>query len=288
MAKRLGVNGRKKNAARKVKARGAAKKFVLKTLLIGIIAGSGTLILLGSVKGTRFAIKSIDQSKAFNITDILVQGNYHIESGNILRKCGIEPGQKTYSIKEKTVQAALINDPWIENVKLIKRLSGKIVIKIIERKPIALVNMKSVYYVDKNGVLFPIAKKVISDMPVFCGLSDTVDSKGLRRIRNSDMYRVRDFVKNISDLDENFLQKITQIDFSEKEKIRLSFQAYSTIVEMDQGNINNGLSNLIRLEELLHKNAVMPEKINLCYQNIAFVTVNENMEQKGPVQRIAD
>ncbi len=288
MAKRLGVNGRKQNAARKVKARGAAKKFILRTLLLGIIAGSGILIILGSVKGTRVALKSIDQSKVFSITGILVQGNNHTESGKILQKCGIQPGQKTYTVKEKTIQAALLKDPWIENVKVIKKLSGKIVIKITERKPIALVNMKSVYYIDKNGVLFPIAKKVISDMPVFCGLSDTVDNKGMRRICSSDMFRVRDFMKNISDLDENFWQNITQIDFSEKEKIRLSFQAYSTIVEMDQENINNGLSNLIRLEELLHKNAVMPEKINLCYQNIAFVTVNGNVEQKGPVQSVAD
>jgi cell division septal protein FtsQ len=183
---------------------------------------------------------------------------------------------------------SLNSDETLFFVKLLKKMNGKIVIKITERKPIALVNMKSIYYIDKNGILFPIAKKVISDMPVFCGLRDTIDNKGLHRISSSDMLRVRNFMNNITDLDEDFCQNITQIDFSEKEKIRLSFQAFSTIVEMDQNNITNGLSNLIRLEELLHKSAVVPEKINLCYQNIAFVTVNESMEQKEPVQRIAD
>jgi cell division septal protein FtsQ len=186
------------------------------------------------------------------------------------------------------VQAALLTNPWIESVKVAKKTGGKVVVFITERKPIAMVNLKSVYYIDRYGVVFPMAEKVISEMPVICGLKDTVDVHGIRRICGADMVRVKTFLHKAAAIRNDFLQSMTQIDFADKNKIRLSFQAFSTLVEIDHANIDVGLRRLVRLEGLLQNSPVMPEKINLCYHNIAFVTNAEELDFKEPVQAVTD
>lgn len=288
MAKRIGANNRKKNADRKVKVRGAAKKIILRIVMLTLAAGTGALLFFGGFKGINKIANSFKDSSAFDIKTISVQGNSQVETKSIISKCGFDTSKKIYSVKESSVRAELLKNPWIENVMVIKKLGGKIKLVVTERKPIALVNLKSVYYLDKYGILFPIAKKVISDMPVLSGLRDTIDGNGFHKIRSGDMVRVKTFFSKIEAMDENYLQRITQIDFTGKEKIRLSFQAYSTIVELDQANLDIGLRNMIQLEALLQNEMVMPAKINLCYQNLAFVTINENVEQKESVQAFAN
>lgn len=288
MAKRLGINSRKKNAARKVKVRSAAKKITFRSLLVALIIGVGVMFFIGGSRGIKKLVKSVKESKAFDVTGVSVQGNNHVKTKNIIDKCGFNGTTKTYSVKESSIRAALLTNPWIENVKVAKKVDGKVLVSITERKPIAMVNLKSVYYIDKYGVVFPMAEKVISEMPVVCGLKDTVDSRGIRRICNTDMVSVKTFFHRASAVRNDFLQGITQIDFSDKKKIRLSFQAYSTLVELDQSNLDIGLRRLVRLEGLLQNNPVMPEKINLCYQNLAFVTNTEELNLKEPVQAVTD
>jgi hypothetical protein len=102
------------------------------------------------------------------------------------------------------------------------------------------------------------------------------------------MVRVKTFLHKAAAIRNDFLQSMTQIDFADKNKIRLSFQAFSTLVEIDHANIDVGLRRLVRLEGLLQNSPVMPEKINLCYHNIAFVTNAEELDFKEPVQAVTD
>lgn len=288
MAKRLGINSRKKNAARKVKVKSATKKITFRSFLVALIIGACVLCFIGGSKGISMLVKSMEESKAFDVTVVSVQGNNHVKTKSVLDKCGFNGNTKTYSVKESSIRAALLTNPWIENVKVAKKTGGKVVVFITERKPIAMVNLKSVSYVDRYGVVFPMAEKVISEMPVVCGLKDTVDSRGIHRICNADMVNIKTFFHKASAIRNDFLQSITQIDFSDKKKIRLSFQAHSTLVELDPSNLDVGLQRLVRLEGLLQNNPVMPEKINLCYQNLAFVTNTEELNLKEPVQAVTD
>lgn len=288
MAKRLGINSRKKNAARKVKVRSAAKKITFRSILVVLVTCIGVLLIVGGSRGINALVKSVKELKAFDVTVVSVQGNNHVKTKSILDKCGFGGNAKTYSVKENSVQVALLTNPWIESVKVAKKNGGKVVISITERKPIAMVNLKSVYYIDRYGVVFPIAEKVISEMPIICGLKDTLDAQGTRRICAADMVCVKTFLHKAAAIKNDFLQTITQIDFADKNKIRLSFQAFSTLVEIDPANIDVGLRRLVRLEELLRNNPIMPEKINLCYHSIAFVTNAEELNFKEPVQAVTD
>jgi len=277
MVKRLGANGRKRNADRKVKVKSAAKKAVARTMIIICIAAIGIVLSFGGYKGIIQIVKSVQQSEAFDVTAVAVQGNKHVETKSIIDKCGFGADAKTYSVREASVREALMSNPWIENVNVSKSFDGKVCIKIKERKPVALVNLSRIYYIDRSGVVFPLAKKVISEMPILYGLKDTIDNHGIRRIRTADMLRVKSFMREALAVNNDFFQSITQIDFSDKNKIRLSFQDYSTLVELSGENLEIKLRQLIRLEKIVQNDEVMPQKIDLSYQNIAVVTVPDTL-----------
>jgi cell division protein FtsQ len=288
MAKRLGANGRKRNADRKVKVKSAAKKIGMRIFiaLFGITAL--TVLFIYSYKGIITVALNVKNSQVFDIKAIEVAGNKHIEKQMVLEKCGISDSTRSFSVKENDVRAALIKNPWIENVKVGKTLNGKVTIKIKERKPVALVNLGAIYYIDRDGYIFPLAKNVISEMPIIYGLKDTIDGSGIRKVRVDDMKRVKAFIKAALSVNNEFFQSITQIDLSDKYKIKLSFQAYTTLVELSDVNLETRLGQLLRLEKLVQSGSRLPEKIDLSYQNIAFVTMPDSVIVKKQEKAVAE
>lgn len=287
MAKRLGANSKRKSADRKIKVRSTVRKLFVKIGVFAIIIAVAALIGLGGFRGIREIITRVQKSKTFNVTAITVQGNNHVDSKTIMEKSGLLKIEKIYSIKESNIKASLSSNPWIENVNVVKRFGGKVIVSITERKPVAMVSFGKVSYIDKNGYIFPLAKKAISEMPLFCGLKDTVVQKGIRKIRAADMSRVNVFLKAAYETDKGLLHSITQVDFSDKEQIHLSFQAYPTIVYVSLNNIESRFRYLQRIEEMIVSDSSAPKRINLCYQNLAFIT-DEEREQDKSVQTVAD
>jgi cell division protein FtsQ len=288
MAKRLGANGRKRNADRKVKVKSAAKKIGMRFVITLLGIAALTLLIIYSYKGIVTVALSVKNSQVFDIKAIEVAGNKYIEKKMVLEKCGISDSTRSFSVKENDVRAALIKNPWIENVKVGKSLGGKVTIKIKERKPVALVNLGAIYYIDRDGFIFPLAKNVISEMPIIYGLKDTTDGSGIRKVRVDDMKRVKAFIKAALSVNNDFFQSITQIDVSEKYKIKLSFQAYTTLVELSDDNLETRLGQLLRLEKLVQSGSCLPEKIDLSYQNIAFVTMPDSAMVKKQEKAVAE
>lgn len=288
MGKRLGANGRKKNAARKVKVKSAAKKIGMR-IFIALLGITAVIVLFTySYRGIINVVLNVKKSQVFDIKTIEIAGNKHIDKQMILDKCGISDSTRSFSVKEENVRAALIKNPWIENVKVGKSIDGKVTIKIKERKPVALVNLGAIYYIDRDGYIFPMAKNVISEMPIIYGLKDTINGSGIRKVRVDDMKRVKAFIKAALSVNNEFFQSITQIDVSEKNKIKLSFQANTTIVELSDDNLETRLGQLLRLEKLVQSGSCLPEKIDLSYQNIAFVTMPDSVMVKKQEKAVAE
>jgi hypothetical protein len=125
-------------------------------------------------------------------------------------------------------------------------------------------------------------------MPIIYGLKDTIDGSGIRKVRVDDMKRVKAFIKAALSVNNEFFQSITQIDLSDKYKIKLSFQAYTTLVELSDVNLETRLGQLLRLEKLVQSGSRLPEKIDLSYQNIAFVTMPDSVIVKKQEKAVAE
>ncbi len=67
------------------------------------------------------------------------------------------------------------------------------------------------------------------------------------------------------------MASITQIDLSDKNKVRILFQSSPTLFELDDTDIATRLNHLKRLEGVIQDMEQQPSRINLCYNNLAFV-----------------
>lgn len=287
MVKRVGANSRKKNASRRVARKHMVRKVIVRSFFT-ILAGScaATLIYFG-YDGIMGLKKKFESSSFLSVKNIQVDGAVNISNQNLLALSGLQAGMKIYKVNKKKIDTLLCHNPWIESVKLVKNISGIVKLEIVERKPVALINMGTVKQIDMHGVILPMKDGITSDLPLVSGLTDTVDSWGRKVIRPECMKRLSEFFKQTKLVDKELLANISQIELSDKEKIRMIFKSCPTLFELDAGSVALRLGHLKQLENMLVGMDQVPSRINLCYQNLAFVTQPVVVE-KEVIQAVSD
>ncbi len=279
MSKRKGANNRIKASSRKASLRKGFRKSLSKALWGMLICGAvGGVVFAGLLGYSELKIR-LGNSSLLNVKRITTEGNTRISSENIIAGCGLKPGMKLYSVKKGAVKAAVSADPWVKSVKVKRKLSGDVIIKIVERKPFALVNNGLIMQADPDGVLLPLTEGAVSALPLFSGLRDTLDGSERRVIAGEDMKRVRSFLELADRSESRLLPRLSQIDFSEQHRIRMVIKGFPTVIDIGVENIIERLNQMVELEEILTAENSYPARINLCYQNLAFVT--QGVETKG-------
>ena len=280
MGKRQGANSRRKRAERKGKALVEARKVLARSGLVLLVAGALTALVISGVLGYSELVGLVQRSSFLNIRELTVRGNAHISTKEILERSGINVQMKLYAIKHDSVRTILGKQPWINSVRLIRNLSGKVVIDITERKPVALVNLGVVYMVDMHGVLLPFTPGIATALPLFSGLRDTVDDAGRKVLTQGGMERVRAFLGGAAYADQHLASQISQVDFSDPQKLRIAFQTITAVVEVDERSIAERLHCLKQMHGMWQNEGTTVTKVNLCYQNLAFVTQRVAMKSE--------
>ncbi len=272
MPKRVGANSRKKKATRRVKRKHTIRKLMVKALVFALIAGLGyAVIYFGHDRIVRLKEK-FEGSALLSVKEIMVRGAKHVPEDKVLALSGLKPGMKIFRINSRKVDTLLSSNPWVENVKMVRKLSGFVSLEISERKPIALVNLGNIYQIDIHGMVLPLTGGVNLSLPLVSGLKDTVDYLGRQVIKADHLKRLKNFYRQVRDVDDDMMNRISQVDLSDTDKVRITFQSSPTLFELETQSLALRLNHLKRLLEVIADMAQLPARINLCYQNLAFVT----------------
>jgi len=245
---------------------------MVKVIAFVLIAGLGySVIYFGHDRITKLK-KNFEDSALLSVKEIKVRGAKNVAEDKVLALSGLKPGMKIFQINGKKVDTLLSSNPWVENVKLVRNLSGFISLEINERKPIAIVNLGNIYQIDIHGMVLPLTDGANLSLPLVSGLKDTVDYLGRQVIRADHLKRLKTFYRQVRDVDGDMMNRISQVDLSDAEKVRITFQSSPTLFELETESLALRLSHLKRLLEVIVDMAQLPARINLCYQNLAFVT----------------
>jgi len=90
----------------------------------------------------------------FRVREVEVEGGRKIPKETLLSLTRLEGMPSLFSVKLKGVVKRLESHPWIEQVRVRKVFPNKIVIQIEERKPMAIIQLEDLYYVDIKGEIF--------------------------------------------------------------------------------------------------------------------------------------
>lgn len=209
---------------KKRKKRNRRIKFFIKlVLIIGLISG-----------GIVFALTS----PIFNIKNINVLNNNQLSSDTIISLSELKQEENIFKFYSKKVKDKIKENPYIENVKIHRKLPSTIEIEIEEREPKYSVDFMGKYaYINKQGYLLEISEDS-KQLPILIGSSTAEENMVLgNRLDNEDLTRLEDVIKIMNSATEKKLDKmVTSIDISDKNN-------YSIYLEQEKKKVHLGETN---------------------------------------------
>ena len=229
---------------RKRKKRNKKIKLVLKiVLLVGIIAG-----------GTAFALIS----PIFNIKDIKVLDNNQVSSDTIISLSELKTGENIFRFSSNKAIDKIKENPYVENVKIHRKIPSTIEIKIEERIPTFSVDYMGKYAIINNqGYILEITDNN-KELPIILN-SSTVEQEITtgQRLNDEDLEKLEDILKIMSSAKENNLDtEVTNIDISNKNEYIIYLEQENKYVHLgDTSNLSNKMLYVVAILEQEKENA---------------------------------
>src|SRR4030043_396854 len=108
----------------------------------------------------------------FRVREVEVEGGRKIPKETLLSLTAMEGMPNLFSVRLKEVVKRLEAHPWIEQVRVRKVFPYKIVIQVVERKPMAIIQLEELYYIDTRGEIFtPVGDPDEYNYPYVTGLT---------------------------------------------------------------------------------------------------------------------
>jgi len=109
----------------------------------------------------------------FRLKNVEVSNSRRLNREEILAIAGAEPGRDLLRMNLKLMGEHLMQNPWIESVRIRRYLPDGLSIAVTEREPLAVVNMGFIYYLDTKGNVFKVLNQGDRlDYPVVTGFSE--------------------------------------------------------------------------------------------------------------------
>ena len=271
--KRIGANRRKYLDEQRARKPRASMCVLRKTLKVAVV------VLFATSAG--FAAFNYGPEAYFKISEVVVSGRAlpaNVRITNCSRateakiKCGIDLLAKAEpaGFDRADVIKAAATIPEVEKITVKKtrdRLSREktTLIKVVERKPVALVHVGEICLVDKKGVRFTANPGQFYDLPLLVigrgPLYDTVDLDVFNRIKKASQGFGR-----------AFFQDISQIDISDASVVGLVFRSGETEYAVNPQDIEKKLVHVKELRDRLLLEDGGPARIDMRYGSLAFTS----------------
>lgn len=113
---------------------------------------------------------SITRSPLFKVARISIEGLRLLESEEISALSGIAPGANLYEMDLKDAAARIEAHPMVRSARIVRTPPDGVLIAVVERTPVALINLETLCGIDEEGVLIPFHPTFL-DLPVITGVS---------------------------------------------------------------------------------------------------------------------
>jgi cell division protein FtsQ len=122
----------------------------------------------------RLAYQGLCRSDFFRLTAITIIGCHHLDKEQVLGQSGLDIRTNLLVMRPEEVRKRLVANKWIDRATVTRKWPDEVGIRIWERQPVALVNLKEgLCYLDKKfEVIGPVAPTDDIDFPVVTGLED--------------------------------------------------------------------------------------------------------------------
>lgn len=119
------------------------------------------------------AWRVISSTTFFRVKTIEVSSTRRLPREEILAMAGVEPGRDLLRMNLKRMGEQIAQNPWVETVRIRRYYPDGLSISIVEREPLAVLNLGYFYYLDKKAMVFKVLNQGDRlDYPVVTGFSE--------------------------------------------------------------------------------------------------------------------
>ena len=109
----------------------------------------------------------------FAIAKVELDGNRRLTRPDVLEWIGVQEGASVWDAMPSELQMRLESHPWIQRAGVLREFPRRVSITVQERRPVAVVRLDTLNYVDRAGhVLGPLRDDDSRDFPLITGFED--------------------------------------------------------------------------------------------------------------------
>ena len=176
-------------------------------------------------------------SGAFDINEVIVEGNNAISSEQIISFSEIQLGTNVFAISKKDIKNKIKENSYVEDVQTKRILPNKIKLIIDERKiEYALQLANSYVYINRQGYIIEISNTEPT-VPIILGFTtDLSNIKPNDRLKDEDLNKMNVVIKILETAKNNDLDKlITKIDISNEENYTIYLDSEGKVAYLGNG-----------------------------------------------------
>lgn len=198
-----------------------------------IVAILGLIILIGIM------LALILFSSLFNIKTITVTNNSKVDATEIIQNSGLVVGNNMFKTLSSASKSGIKTNPYIEDVRIIKKLNGEVIIEVTERTATFMLQRETDYaYINNQGYVLENSYTPL-ELPIIKGYSSKELDPG-NRIDVDDLKKLDIVIQLMEAAKSNGIKElITTIDISDENNFILEIPSEGKTVQFGNGtNIN--------------------------------------------------
>jgi cell division septal protein FtsQ len=132
------------------------------------------IIAAGLFFGGKYAVDYAAALPVFTVRHVTVEGTQFMDRAKVIASSGIRPGSGLFNVNLVGVSSKLSKEYAASNFIIYRRLPDTIVIKVHERKPVALLGSDKLIGIDDQGVPLPyVGADMVSTLPIITGIKNS-------------------------------------------------------------------------------------------------------------------
>lgn len=223
---------------KKPKKKNIKLKIVKWIFLLAILATAIILFMLSSV---------------FNITNITVTNNNKISEQEIISLSGLTKNENMFKVLNKKVEESIEQNPYIENVKITKTISGTVNLEVTERVATYMLKFANGYvYINNQGYMLEISQEPL-ELPIISGFkTPTENIKEGNRLVIEDLKELENVIKIMEIAKTTSVGAIiAEIDISDPTNYKIIIPSENKTVEF--GDLTNINVKILKIEYIIEQ-----------------------------------
>ncbi|MEA3543624.1 MAG: cell division protein FtsQ/DivIB [Thermodesulfobacteriota bacterium] len=235
------------------------RKLLHRTLRIGVTVFSAALLLVSGF----FVAQLLLASDLFRVEQVTVQGHDRLTEQQVVALSDVMIGVNTFSLDLGLIGRKIEENPWVHQARVQRIFPRQVVISVIERQPVAIINLGYLYYLDNHGEIFKVLGATDKlDYPIVTGF-DYAKAQSHNAEYAQCLWQIVGLLTDLAERDLFSLDQVSEIHHEPGGGLSLFTLDSGVKVKLGYANYSRKLDRLERIYTQLQPKLQMLDYIDL-------------------------